>query len=765
MLQRIVLLLLLLPVLAASAQTARDVDPFLGTENSGNAFPGPSLPFAMVKPGPDDGNNRGNSGWTETGDINGFSQLHTHGMGGGAKYGDILIQPTTGAPQASSFSSPRADERASVGIYHVALTRYGIGVDITSSRRTALYRFTYPRSDQSTSGAPNAGLRNILFDVAHILDPVQDYGEAQIVVRSSIHVLSPTEVVGQHSVIGGWNKQITPYTVYFYAITDTAAASSGTWHEKELAPGSAEFIGGIAQGSGAYLTFPAGGPLTISLKIGISFISEAQAKQNAMTEIRGFDFEGTHAAALAAWDKALSTVTLQGESNEDRDTFATAIYQSMLMPVDRTGENPLWHSTEPYYGDYFTIWDTFRTSSPLLDLIAPARETQIVRSLVDIYRHEGWLPDGRLGNVTGRSQGGSDADFVLVDAWLHHLPGIDWTTAYQAMLKDAEAPTPDPTREGRGDLGDWHKIGYLTIEGTDRPGSKDVEYAANDFEVALLAKSLHHPAEYARYLKRAGNWENLWDSHATDEGFTGFIWVRHRDGSWKQPFNAYARCSWGGDTFYEGNTWTYSLFVPQDVARLIQLSGGDRTFVRRLDAFFSEPNHFDVNNEPGFLSPYLYNWAGRQDRTADQVRDILAHSFHTGRKGLPGNDDSGAMSSWYAFSRMGFFPNAGQDVFLIGTPAYPKVSIHLANGKTFTIDAPGVSAANKYIARAEWDGKPWTRNWFRIEDVERGGRLVLTMSPKPSRWDTGVPPPSMSSSPFPRNDPRQLPNRKRSRRS
>ena len=163
-----------------------------------------------------------------------------------------------------------------------------------------------------------------------------------------------------------------------------------------------------------------------------------------------------------------------------------------------------------------------------------------------------------------------------------------------------------------------------------------------------------------------------------------------------------------------------------------------------MDAFFAGPDRYDVTNEPGFLSPYLYIWAGRQDRTADQIRAILANSFHAGRQGLPGNDDSGAMSSWYAFGKMGFYPNAGQDVYLIGSPAFPEVSIHLGNGKTFVIEAKNVTAENKYIARAEWNGQPYAKAWFRNQDIMRGGRLVLTMSAQPAPSATGDLPPSSS---------------------
>jgi predicted alpha-1,2-mannosidase len=719
------------------AQSAHDIDPMLGVDGGGNTFPGPSLPFGMIKPGPDMGNNQSNSGWEAKGNINGFSQTHVSGTGGGPKYGNILVQPTTGAPRGSYYASPAANEEASAGYYSVTLARYHTRVEITTASRAALYRITYPVAAQSTAHP------NLLFDVSHLLSSSNGYGEAQTVVNSAISILSPTEVEGHSSVLGGWNKQPTPYTVYFYAATDRPASSWGTWGGDVLHPGSRNQQSGVWEATGGWLTFSSSDTV-VHLKIGISFVSTAAAKRNATTEIPGFDFDQVHAQAVAAWDKALSPIQIKGATPQELQVFTTALYHTMLMPVDRTGDNPLWPSSEPYYDDYYTLWDTFRSSGPLLTLIAPERQTQTVVALVDIYRHEGWLPDGRSGNYTGRTQGGSNAEFFITDAYLKGLPGIDWNTAYEGMVKDAEVPPEDQIREGRGGLDDWKNLGYLTIEGVDRPASKQMEYAADDYELALLAKALGHNSDYDKYIKRSQNWEKLWNDQANAAGFHGFIWPRHRDGSWKSPFDPLAGGTWGGDTFYEGNSWTYSTFVPHDVARLIERSGGRETFVKRMDAFFAVPGRYDVTNEPGFLSPYLYIWAGRQDRTAALIPSILATNFHAGPNGLPGNDDSGAMSSWYAFGKMGFYPNAGQDVYLIGSPAFPELSIHLANGNTFTLEAKNLSAANRYIRSAEWNGHPWTKAWFTHEDLLRGGRLVLTMSGQPTHWDTGDPPPSSS---------------------
>ena len=587
----------------AESQLARSVDPFLGASGGGNVFPGPAVPFGMIKPGPDmvpDGEDDANAGWDATRDIRGFSQTHVSGTGGGAKYGNILVQPTTGEPSPLDSQSPRADEKASAGLYSVRLTRFAVDAEITAARRTAIYRFRYPTTSQA----------NLLFDVGHCLVATEKYGESQSVVASEVRIVSPTEVSGFTRVTGGWNKQPNTYTVYFFARTDTPAASWGTWLKGQLHPGTKTVSAPAKSSSGAWLSFPVREGRPVLMKIGISFMSVDQARQNLDAEIPGFDFEAVHADAISQWDRALSNVELKGESPEQKQVFYTALYHTMLMPTDRTGENPLWKSDEPYYDDYYAIWDIFRTSGPLLTLIAPERETAIVRALVDLYRHEGWLPDARSGNYNGRTQGGSNAAFMITDAFVKGLKGIDWQTALAAEIHDAEVSPADHFKEGRGGLEDWHNLGYVSIEGSDRTGSVHMEYAADDFEIALLAKGLGKTADYNKYLARSANWKNLWDAGFSEGGFQGFIRPRHRDGSWLAPFTAMDSCSWGGNTFYEGNSWTYSTFVPQDVASLIAMSGGPQKFADRLDAFFRVPLRYDVGNEPGFLAPYLYNWAG-----------------------------------------------------------------------------------------------------------------------------------------------------------
>ena len=718
----------------AAAQSAQYIDPFLGVEGGGNAFPGVTLPFGMVKAGPDIGANSSNAGWAAEGDINGFSQTHVSGTGGGAKYGNILIQPTVGAVTALEYGSPREKEQASAGFYRVTLSRFATTVEVTASKRAALYRFTYPESPEA----------NILIDAGHYLVSGSKQNENQRLTGSSVKIVSSTEVTGSNSVTGGWNQQTTSYTVYFYAISDTAAKSFGTWRNQTLKPQESEQQSSDGQSTGAWLQFGTKPGQRVHLKIGISFVSREQAHHNALEEIRAFDFDATRRAAEEVWNQALRKVEIRGATADQQQMFYTSLYHTMLMPVDRTGENPLWSSGEPYFDDFYAIWDTFRTSAPLLTLIRPETQAAMVRALIDIYRHDGWMPDARSGNFNGRTQGGSNAEFLLTDAYVKKLPGIDWAAAYEAEVKDAEVVPQNQFKEGRGGLEDYKSLGYVTIEGVDRPGSKQMEYAADDFEIALLAKGLGKTADYQKYLNRARNWENLWDADFEDGGFKGFIRPRHRDGTWKENFTALDHCTWGGDTFYEGNSWTYSTFVPQDVAGLIRKSGGKDVFVNRLDSFFDVAGRYEVENEPGFLAPYLYIWAGRHDKTAERVREIIARDFHTGRKGIPGNDDSGAMGSWLAFGMIGIFPNAGQDVYLIGSPSIPQTVFRLENGRSFTVEAKYVSTQNRYVVAAEWNGEQYDKAWFRHEDLLRGGRLVLTMGSTPNHWPSGLPPPSLS---------------------
>jgi predicted alpha-1,2-mannosidase len=714
----------------AERDYVHNVYPFLGVDWGGNAFVGAAVPFGMVKLGPDmeSFDSRPSSfGYMSGGRILGFSHLHLSGAAG--KYGNILVAPITGALDLADIKSPRSEEVNHPGYYATTLTRYNIRAELTATRRVGFHRYTFPASQQS----------HLTINIDHCLNKGTG-SESQKFLGGQVHLLSDHEAEGIGRYTGGWNKG-GEYVVYFYIVLDTPSASAQTWDGKSLTS-SKEVQVDADRPIGATFNFHTHAGQVVQAKVAISFVSTEQARHNIQREAPAWSFDAVRKASVENWNQALSKIRLRGETDSKRTQFYTAMYHIMLMPTERTGENPGWQSTEPYYDDYYTIWDTYRSSGPLLTFIAPERQRDLIRSLIDIYRHEGYMPDGRSGNVTGRTQGGSNADMVIADAYVKGITGIDYPTAFEAMLKNATVPPADPQKEGRGGILEYNAKGYLTLD-NERSGSRTVEYASNDFAIAEVACGLNHPAEAKLYASRAHNWEHLWDKDLTVEGFKGFLRPRNTDGSWAAP-NLLLRGTWP-DFFYEDDLWTYSLFAPQDVRRLIDLNGGNQAFVRRLDYIFYR-QHFDVTNEPGFLIPVLYNWAGRPGHTAEVITELLEKAFTDQRTGIPGNDDSGAMSSWFIFNSLGFYPNAGQDTYLIGTPSFPEADITLAHGKTLRIIARNMDSEhiNRFIQSATLNGKPLETSWFRHKQIADGGTLVFTLGSAPSKWGTTNPPPSMS---------------------
>ncbi|HEV2576282.1 MAG TPA: GH92 family glycosyl hydrolase [Acidobacteriaceae bacterium] len=720
-----------------SAQTVKpskdytqNVYTFLGVDWGGNTFVGAALPFGMVKLGPDmesfDGRPSGFGYWTD-GQVLGFS--HTHLSGAQGKYGNVLLMPVTGPLDIKDIKSPRNEEINHPGFYAAQLTRYGVRAELTTTRRVGLHRYTFT----------NSGEAHITLSIDHCLSRGLS-SEAQRFLGGEVHMVSDHEAEGMGRYTGGWNKG-GEYRVYFAMALDTRASGTRTWSGAGLSA-STDIKVDTDQPLGASFDFTAQAGQVVQAKVAISFVSVDQARATLAQEAPGWSFDAARSASHDAWNHALAKIDIHGESDSKRIQFYTAMYHTMLMPTDRTGENPNWQSSEPYYDDYYAIWDTYRSSAPLLTLIAPERERDLIRSLIDIYRHIGYMPDARSGNDNGRTQGGSNANVMVADAFAKHLGGIDYETAFEAMLKDASVPPANAQKEGRGGIVDYNSRGYITLA-DERSGSRTVEYSYDDFTIAEVACGLHRPAEAKQFATRANNWQNLWDKNLSAEGFKGFLRPRKTDGSWAAP-DLQVRGTWP-DFFYEGDLWTYSFYAPQDVRQLIAMSGGDKTFVRRLDNIFVR-GHFDVTNEPGFLMPVLYNWAGRPDHTADVISQLLEKAFTAERSGIPGNDDSGAMSSWFIFNSLGFYPNAGQDVYLIGTPSFPEAELHLANGKTLRIIAKNLDAEhlNHYVQSAMLNGAPLDQSWFRHDQIANGGTLELTMGPAPSVWGTRNPPPSLS---------------------
>ena len=503
------------------APLSQYVDPRIGSEGLGRVFIGPSCPYGMVKPSPDCTPSP-NSGWLPMPErVDGFAQVHVSGTGGGPKYGNVLVTPFGNGMDRVNHYDYREYETIRLGYYDTQFKQNGIRTEITTANRASFYRFTYPEDS----------LKSLAVDAGFFLgeNPVPDAREAQQFVGSEIQVLSDHEVAGYTRIRGGWNNG-KAYTVYFYAETDRPFVQSLTWKGNRITEAQSQYDS--AEKTGALLRF-AKNDKVVQLKVGISFLSMQKAKINAHSEIPHWSFEKVHQDLLGQWEQLLQKIEINPSTPlAKKRMFYTGLYHTMLMPVDRTGENPLWSDPEPYYDDFYAIWDTYRSSSPLITLIDPKREADIVRSLVNIYKRDGYMPDARSGNSNGRTQGGSNAEIVIADAFVKGLKGIDYELALEAMLKDATVPPGgNEEAEGRGGLIPYLELGYIP-HGVDRAGNRTVEYSYCDYAIALVAKGLGKEDLYQRYLKQSENWKNLWRGDYEHEGAKGFIMPRDKEGNW-----------------------------------------------------------------------------------------------------------------------------------------------------------------------------------------------------------------------------------------
>ena len=625
---------------------------------------------------------------------------HVSGTGGGQKYGNILIQPFLGNQPSEQL---RMSEDFSLG-YYATTFENGIRTEITTSERCAFYRIHFPSNG------------SLFIDATHYLgkNPIPDQREQQQFVGAEVEVVSDYEVRGFSRIRGGWNNG-DAYTVYFCLMSDKPFSS-------------AEDKGN------ATLRFS---DTLLNIKVGISYVSTQQAKRN----ISSCDFDTQLNLLRDSWDKLLSRFDVKGTEVQKR-MFYTALYHTLIMPVDKSGENPKWRET-PYYDDYYAIWDTYRSSSPLITLLDSKREVDIVNSLLNIYKREGYMPDARSGDCNGRTQGGSNAEVMIADAFVKGLEGIDYEYALEAMLKDAEAdPGADHEKHGRGGLREYTTLGYLPY-GIDRAGTRTIEYAYNDYCIAEVAKGLGREDVYEHYLKQSGNWRNLWRSDYEWDDVKGYIMPRDAQGRWLDsvpwghskvfhptiPYTPVTKVApwylpWWSTFFYEALSAEYSLSIPHDVPGLIEACGGAETFRKRLDLFFDR-KRYNVGNEPSFLTPCLYHWIGRPDLTSDRVRQIITENYNDTPDGLPGNDDSGSMSSWLAFHMLGLYPNAGQSYYLLHAPLLPAWTLQLDNGKTLRGTLKGKGT---HFEKVTFNGKVLEDARIEHAELMQGGELVFYVS-------------------------------------
>ncbi|RFU78337.1 glycosyl hydrolase [Trichoderma arundinaceum] len=700
------------------------VNPFIGTAgpdgtgaNSGDTFPGVSVPFGVVKLGPDttEMNPSTNAFAGYTPDGNGVNVLDN-----------------------ATYQQPRvAMDRASVGYYRSDLAN-GVKVELAASNHAGFFQYTYPENTD----------RVVLLDVSHNLPSLAEFIKSQSYSNGQIEVKNRGQRVQGWGVWrGGWGG--SDYKIYFCNDFDTSPSSwqyfSGPWNAPDNPPSPSTPVTwgnastnprGIQGGPdgddsgdrvGALFSFPAEATVVKS-KVGVSFISVEKACA-FQKEIPSWKLNNTVQNTKKLWnDEVFSKISIhEPVKNDTRLTlFYSALYRMHQMPSDRTGENPLWRSSEPYYDDYYTLWDTFRCLNSFYLLVQPQRGIDMIRSLIDIWRHVGFMPDGRSGNHNGKVQGGSNADNVLADAYVKgYKGGINWSDGYKAVWTDAEVvppPNNDPEdstctdNQGRCGLPDWINLGYVSTRFSSNRGGSDVR---NNVNKALYADR--------------------------------FLGPRNPDGT-RITISPQ-------DTSHttEGLPWEYTWTIPFDMQGLIEKMGGTDATEKRLDLMFvpklrtvdlgvgvgSGTTLFNPGNEPSFGTPFLYNYLpGRQYKAVNQSRVNIDENYFTGSNGLPGNSDAGAMDSWMFWQMLGLYPVVTQPVYLILAPWFEDISVSVGGSYTLRIKAHGLSNNSFYVQSLKVNGKWWNKSWLEHKDIAEGGLLEFVLGPEPKSWDTGAVPPS-----------------------
>lgn len=749
----------------SSNDVFKNVDLFYGTDKNGHMFPGITQPFGMAKVGVDvndPGFGDSYSGYAPNGVITGISMMHESGTGGAPQYGVVCQLPytdeTLAGDQELSLSRTKKDS-ATIGRYFVNTPN--IDIEFTSGERSGLFKYNFHSGDKA----------NVLVNASHYLSAPKRPQWTQHFVKGSIKTKNNNGYIGQTTIKGGWGDQ-SDWTIYFCGEFNADFTQVTSFANGEISYNSNQANSSKGDDSmGLSFQFNKQDLKNNELisRVGISFISTDKACANI--EDKNFDFDSMVQQNQQQWkNEVFQKFEIQHDNQTVVDQFYTNLYGIHLLPSNRTGENPNWDNQDNivYYDDFFTIWDTFRTLNPLINIINPTRGAEIVQSLANTYKNDGYAPDARSANQNGRVQGGTNSDIVIADAYVKNVANnVDWKLAYASMVKNAEVAPPywydlysptDSSKQGRGALPDWLKYGYITRNYT-RSVSRTVEYAYDDYAVSVLAKEFGSSDDHDKYLKRSANWQNIWnfDASTNHYHYTGFLQPKNADGSFNytsyDPLNCYG-CYWGNDE-YEAKPIEYGWSMLYDMETLIEFinhNNNDKDndaslVIQRLDDMYLLHGHekiVDVGNEPSFATPYLYNFINQQYRSVELVRYIMNTYFKAGESGLPGNSDAGSMQSWVIFAMMGIYPIPATTTYLITSPFVSSLTINLENGAQFKVKANNLSEKNIYVQSLKINGKKWNKNWVDHNTLfgKNGGAVEFELGENPVVWETGERPPS-----------------------
>lgn len=699
------------------------VNTFVGTDATGRTFPGADAPFGMVQWSPDmpDG---GPGGYVHDGPtIRGFSLTHLSGTGC-AVYQDFPFMPVaqpldvSPATNIDAYTSTFFDEQASPGYYSVHLAS-GIEAELTVTQRSGFGRFTYP----ATTGAGmliNAG--------------GSAYGDS----NASVQIVGNDKVTGSASA-DGFCGQSAHYTVYFAAQFSRPFTTFGTWNGASVTAGSTASAG---RQPGAFVTFDTTQDPVVLVKVGLSFVSAQNALANLQAENQNPNtsagFDAMRAAADAAWNAMLGRIAVSGGTDADKQTFYTALYHALLQPnvfSDANGQyigfdNQV-HLAQGYtqYANY-SGWDIYRTEIPLLALLAPQETSDMMQSLVADAQQSGWLPKWPVANSQTSVMVGDPADPIIADAYAFGASQFDVNAALQAMIKGATQPGMGSNGyEERPDLSDYMAYGYVPVDhDLWWPAAKTLEYSTADFATAQFAHALGDTQTYVALMRRAQNWQSLYNPA------TGYAEQRQSDGTFPSTFDPAS-----GDGFIEGSSAQYTWMVPYNLHALFNAMGGNQQATHRLDDFFTQLNagpnspYAWLGNEPTLEVPWEYDFAGAPWRTQAVVRQAMTSLFSPTFNGLPGNDDLGATSAWYVWAALGLYPMVpGVGDLVLGSPLFPQITVHLANGHDVDIVAPAAADNAPYVQDLTVNGQSYTKPWVPFDALAAGATLQYTLAGTPN---------------------------------
>ena len=741
---------------AAVTDPASVVNPFIGTTNSADDFPGADVPFGMVQWSPDTPS-RPDGGGYEYNDssITGFSLTHLSGPGCGAD-GDVPILPTvggvnTGATDAFSHSN----ESANAGYYSVSLNN-GVKTELTATQRSGMARFTFPSTTQA----------NLIFKLT---------GSQNGDSSPNWNVVSNNEISG--SVTSGHfcNAGFT-YTLYFDVVFDQSFSTNGTavatatpnlaanpnkMHGVTPAAKSAAVTPAVSANNG-YVTFNTTSNQVVNAKVGVSYVSAANAVANRTTENPNWNFTTTQQAAHSAWNSVLGKIQVTGGTSSQQQVFYTALYHSLLHPnvfSDTNGQyigfdgavHTVSGSQSAQYANY-SGWDIYRSQAQLTGLVAPTQAGDIAQSMVNDYAQGGTLPKWAQNNGETYVMVGDPADEIIADYYAFGAHNFDTSSALQAMLKEASA-----TNNDRPGLNYLNSPGYLASDGTYfccnfyGPVSTQLEYDSADFAISSFAGALGDTADQATYADRAQDWQNTFNSGS------GFMQPKQANGSWAGSFDPTSQSN-----FVEGTSWQYTGMVPFNIAGLAAARGGNSSMVSYLNSVLagfhgSGGSQADMGNEPSLELPWEYDYVGQPYQTQKVVRAIQDQIWTDAPGGLAGNDDLGEMSSWYVFSALGMYPETpGTSDLALGSPMFTQAVVTLPSGNTLTVNAPAAADNAPYIQSATWNGSAWNNAYVPTSAITSGGTLAFTMGTSANTtWATGSSsaPPSYSGSSLPNVGP------------